>query len=116
MGDEMNGMLLDTNQIHPVSDFIRNHKTYIARLKETHSPEVLTVNGRAEVVMLDAETYQNLVNTFRDMEAIADARAKFDRIKAHSQYEEPFTEEDIERSRAAMMKLVEETERQGLYK
>ena len=71
----MNGMLLDTSQIHPVSDFIRNHKTYIARLKETHSPEVLTVNGRAEVVMLDAETYQNIVNKFRDMEAIADARS-----------------------------------------
>jgi hypothetical protein len=56
----MNAMLLDTNQIHPVSDFIRNHKAHIARLKLTHAPEALTVNGRAEVVMLDTESHQLL--------------------------------------------------------
>ena len=45
----MNELTLDINQIHPVSDFIRNHKAHITRLKQTRSPEVLTVNGRAEV-------------------------------------------------------------------
>jgi PHD/YefM family antitoxin component YafN of YafNO toxin-antitoxin module len=109
-------MLLDTNRIHPVSDFIRNHKAYISRLKQTRSPEVLTVNGRAEVVMLDAETYQNLMNQLRDMEAIARTRAQFARINANSPDEEPVMEADMERSRAAMMELVAETERLGLYK
>ncbi len=45
--------MLDTRQIHPMSDFLRNHKAHVARLKETRTPEVLTVNGRAEVVLLD---------------------------------------------------------------
>ena len=66
--------------------------------------------------MLDAQTYQDLMNQFRDMEAIARTRAQFARIKATSQNDESFTEEDIERSRVAMLDLVEETERQGLYK
>jgi hypothetical protein len=50
------------------------------------------------------------------MEAIAHTRAKFARIRAIASNEEPFTEADIERSRTAMMELVEETERLGLYK
>jgi hypothetical protein len=52
---EYNAML-DTRQIHPMSDFVRNPKAHVARLKETRTPEVLTINGRAEVVILDTET------------------------------------------------------------
>ncbi len=42
--------MLDTRHIHSLSDFVRNPKAHVARLKETRTPEVLTVNGRAEVV------------------------------------------------------------------
>ncbi len=37
--------MLDTREIHPLTDFLRNHKAHVARLKETQAPEVLTVNG-----------------------------------------------------------------------
>ena len=43
--------MLDTRQIHSLTDFLRNHKAHVARLKETKAPEILTVNGRAEVVI-----------------------------------------------------------------
>jgi PHD/YefM family antitoxin component YafN of YafNO toxin-antitoxin module len=52
--------MADITRIHPLSDFLRNHKTHIARLKETRSPEVLTVNGNASVVVMDAESYQEM--------------------------------------------------------
>ena len=66
--------MLDTRQIHPLTDFLRNHKAHAARLKETKKPEVLTVNGRAELVVQDAESYQILVDRLHHMETIAAIR------------------------------------------
>ena len=36
--------MLDAREIHPLTDFLRNHKAHVARLKESGTPEVLTVN------------------------------------------------------------------------
>lgn len=55
--------MLDLNNIHSLSDFNRNSKEHIERLKESGEPEVLTVNGKAELVVQDAESYQELLNT-----------------------------------------------------
>ena len=53
---------IDAREIHPLTDFLRNAKAHIARLKETGRPEVLTVNGKAEVVVLDAASYQAMID------------------------------------------------------
>ena len=66
--------MLDTRQIHSLTDFLRNHKEHVARLKKTRMPEVLTVNGRAEVVIQDAESYQALLDRLHCMETIAAIR------------------------------------------
>jgi PHD/YefM family antitoxin component YafN of YafNO toxin-antitoxin module len=63
--------LLDTREIHSLTDFLRNHKAHMARLKETHAPEVLTVNGKAEVVIQDATSYQAMLDRLHHMETIA---------------------------------------------
>ena len=57
---------LDLSQIHPVSDFVRNYKMYLSRIKETRRPEVLTVNGVAECVLVDAETYQEMQEAWEE--------------------------------------------------
>jgi len=62
--------LLYTRNIHPLTDFLRNHKSHVARLKETKTPEILTVNGKAEVIVQDAESYQEMVNRLRHMETL----------------------------------------------
>ena len=62
--------MLDTRQIHSLTDFLRNHKAHLARLKETKTPEILTVNGRAEVVIQDAESYQDLLDRLHHMETL----------------------------------------------
>ena len=62
--------MLDVRQIHSLTDFLRNHKAHLARLKETKTPEVLTVNGKAEVVVLDAEAYQDLLDRMHHRETI----------------------------------------------
>ena len=66
--------MLDIRQIHPLTDFLRNHKAHVARLKETGTPEVLTVNGRAEVVVQDAASYQELMDRLQHMESVAAIR------------------------------------------
>lgn len=63
--------MLDTREIHPLTDFLRNHKAHMRRLKVTHAPEVLTVNGKAEVVIQDAESYQRLLERLHHMETLA---------------------------------------------
>ncbi len=66
--------MLDTRQIHSLTDFLRNHKIHMARLKETKIPEVLTVNGRAEVVVQDADSYQDMLDRLHHMETMSAIR------------------------------------------
>ena len=66
--------MLDARQIHPLTDFLRNHKAHVARLKETGTPEVLTVNGRAELVVQDVESYQVLLDRLHHMETLTAVR------------------------------------------
>jgi PHD/YefM family antitoxin component YafN of YafNO toxin-antitoxin module len=47
--------------IHSLSDFLRNAKSHISRLKKTGEPAILTVNGVAEAVVLSAEMYQKML-------------------------------------------------------
>ncbi len=67
----MKALMLDTREIHSLTDFLRNHKAHVARLKETHAPEVLTVNGKAEVVVQDAASYQSMLERLHHMETLA---------------------------------------------
>lgn len=58
-------------EIHPLTDFLRNHKAHVTRLRETHAPEVLTVNGKAQLVIQDAESYQEMLDRLHHMETLA---------------------------------------------
>jgi PHD/YefM family antitoxin component YafN of YafNO toxin-antitoxin module len=64
-------LMLDTRQIHSLTDFLRNHKAHVKRLKKTKTPEVLTVNGKAEVVVQDAASYQRMQDRLHHMETLA---------------------------------------------
>ncbi|MBL8049165.1 MAG: type II toxin-antitoxin system Phd/YefM family antitoxin [Chthonomonas sp.] len=59
--------MLHIDHIHPVTDFVRNYRTYLTRLKETGRPEVLTVNGVPECVLLDAKSYQAMQDALESM-------------------------------------------------
>lgn len=53
--------MIHIDDIHSLTDFQRNTKAYVKRLKETGRPQVLTVNGKAEVIVQDAKSYQIMV-------------------------------------------------------
>ena len=62
--------MVHLEDIHSLTDFQRHAKEHIERLKETGRPEVLTVNGKAEVVVQDAASYQKLLELVDRLEAI----------------------------------------------
>lgn len=47
-----------SEDIHPVTDFVRNHKRHQEHLRETGRPELLTVNGSPELVLQDVRAYE----------------------------------------------------------
>lgn len=47
-----------SEDIHPITDFVRNHKRHYAQLRRTGRPEVLTINGVAELVVQDVHVYE----------------------------------------------------------
>ena len=51
-------MLDLANDIRSLSDFKRNTVDLLDRLRKTGHPLVLTINGKAELVVQDAEAYQ----------------------------------------------------------
>ena len=50
--------MIDVRDIYSLTDFQRNTRRHIERLRRTGRPAVLTVNGAAELVVQDAEAYQ----------------------------------------------------------
>ncbi|HEY7086774.1 MAG TPA: type II toxin-antitoxin system Phd/YefM family antitoxin [Tepidisphaeraceae bacterium] len=53
--------MIKATNVRSLTDFQRNAKQHIDRLKRTGKPEVLTVNGEAEVVVQSAQAYEDLV-------------------------------------------------------
>ena len=61
---------LQPQDTHPLTDFQRNAKAHLARLKRSGRPELLTVNGKAEAVVLAPQTYQRLSDLAHEAELI----------------------------------------------
>jgi prevent-host-death family protein len=56
--------------IHPLTDFKRNTSSFMSQLKKTRRPVVLTVNGKAELVVQDAESYQRVLDRLEHLEVV----------------------------------------------
>ena len=73
--------MVDLNHILPVTDFNRNTKKHIRWLKKTGKPEVLTVNGQAEIVVQSADAYQKLIEAAELSETVAGIRRGMEQAK-----------------------------------
>lgn len=58
-----------SQDIHPLADFKRNTSDFMRQMKKTRRPVVLTVNGKAELVVQDAESYQQILDRLERFEA-----------------------------------------------
>ena len=74
--------MINLNDIHSLTDFQRNARDYIERLKASGQPVVLTVNGKAEVVVQDAASYQKLLDAIDRAEAIEGIQRGLEQMEA----------------------------------
>jgi prevent-host-death family protein len=71
-----------SEDIQPLTDFKRNTPEFLRRLKATGHPVVLTINGKAELVVQDAASYQRLfelAERLETIEAVKESLAAIDR-------------------------------------
>lgn len=66
--------MFNSSDIHTVTDFSRKPAEHIKRLMDSKRPEILTVNGKAAVVVQDAETYERMASLAEYAESIQNIR------------------------------------------
>ncbi|HTD42723.1 MAG TPA: type II toxin-antitoxin system Phd/YefM family antitoxin [Bryobacteraceae bacterium] len=66
----MRAMVHLTQDIHPLTTFKRHTSGFVKRMKRTKRPVVLTVNGKAELVVQDASSYQSLLERLDRLETV----------------------------------------------
>ena len=59
-----------SDDIRPLTDFKRNTSGFLKRMKKTKRAVVLTINGKAELVVQDAHSYQTMLDRIDELEAI----------------------------------------------
>jgi PHD/YefM family antitoxin component YafN of YafNO toxin-antitoxin module len=72
-------LIKDTDSL---TNFKRNTTAYVEQLRKTGQPLVLTINGKAQLVVQDAGSYQRLLELVDRLEAIEDIRQGLDEMKA----------------------------------
>jgi PHD/YefM family antitoxin component YafN of YafNO toxin-antitoxin module len=60
--------MISVQDIRSLTDFQRHTKSHIKRLKATGRPAVLTVNGRAELIVQDATAFEDMLNAIRGIQ------------------------------------------------
>jgi len=67
-----------------LSTFKRDTAKLVRQMKKTKKPVVLTVNGKAELVVQDAESYQELLEAKDRMEAIEGIKRGLESMKRNA--------------------------------
>jgi hypothetical protein len=59
--------MIRPEDIGSLTNFQRNTKAHLARLRRTGRPELLTVKGKAELVVQSAAAYQRLIESLEKL-------------------------------------------------
>jgi PHD/YefM family antitoxin component YafN of YafNO toxin-antitoxin module len=62
--------------------FKKNTPAFFQRLKETGDPVILTINGKAELVVQDAASYQKLLDLVEEMKVVDGVHQALEDMKA----------------------------------
>lgn len=71
-----------SRDIHSLTDFKKNTPEFLQQLKDTGSPVVLTINGKAELVVQDAASYQKLLDLAEEARVLEGIRQGLEDVKA----------------------------------
>ncbi|HXG64082.1 MAG TPA: type II toxin-antitoxin system prevent-host-death family antitoxin [Blastocatellia bacterium] len=66
--------MINLKDIQSLTDFKRNTAKYLRKMKKSKNPLVLTVNGKAELIVQDARAYQEMLERIERAETITAIR------------------------------------------
>lgn len=69
-------------EINSLSNFKRETSKFVEQLKETGKPIILTINGKAELIVQDAGSYQKLLEIAEKLETIEALKPAIEEMKA----------------------------------
>ncbi len=75
-------MLDIKSDINSLSNFKRKTPEFLRQLKETGHPVVLTINGKAELVVQDTASYQKLIELAERVERMEALQASINDMRA----------------------------------
>jgi prevent-host-death family protein len=70
-----------TKDIRPLTEFKRHTARFLSHLKETGRPSVLTVNGKPELVVMDAQAWQDVQDQIEYARTVAGIRKGLDQAR-----------------------------------
>lgn len=73
--------MISLKDIESLTAFKRNTTEYVKKIKKTGNPLVLTVNGRAEIIVQDAESYQRMLEALERAETIEAVREGLESVR-----------------------------------
>ncbi len=62
-----------TEDIRSITDLKRNTNSVLDQIHKTKRPVILTVNGKAEAVLIDAKEYEKTTNAFNLLKLLVSA-------------------------------------------
>jgi prevent-host-death family protein len=73
--------MISLKDIESLTTFKRNTNEYLKKIKKSGNPLVLTVNGKAELVVQDAESYQRMLELLDSAETIEAVREGLESVR-----------------------------------
>jgi prevent-host-death family protein len=73
--------MISLKDIESLTAFKRNTNEYVKKIKKSGNPLVLTVNGKAEIVVQDAESYQRMLELLDRAETIEAVREGLESVR-----------------------------------
>lgn len=70
-----------SKDIRSLSDFKRNTSDFVQRMAESGAPMVLTLNGKAKLVVQDAASYQRMLEAIDFDQAVSGIRRGMDDVQ-----------------------------------
>ena len=73
--------MISLKDIESLTAFKRNTTDYVKKMKKSGKPLVLTVNGKAEIVVQDAESYQRMLELLDRAETVEAVREGLESVR-----------------------------------
>lgn len=74
-------LMIAIEDIHSLTDFQRDAKRHLASANRTGRPKVLTVNGKAEGVLLGKKAYQKVQESLEELATLKSIQRGLDDLK-----------------------------------